>query len=285
MQIEFLGTGGATVIPRPGCTCRVCAQARVEGVPYSRTGPSVFLHGIDVLIDTPAESALQLARARVEHVRAAFYTHWHPDHTMGRRVWEMNIDWRRWPPQPQTTDVYVPAPVAEDFRRRLGIWEHLTYLAEELGLIRLTELRDGEAVAIDGATVRPIRLAQGHAYAFLVETASKRVLIAMDELRGWMPPEAVQGVDVAVVPMGVAEFDLLSGERRMAADHIILALKATFEETLDVVRALAAGRVVMHHIEEFNGLSYDDLLEVERQLAEEGMDVTFAYDTLQIDVS
>ena len=24
-------------------------------------------------------------------------THWHPDHVMGRRVWEINHDRRRWP--------------------------------------------------------------------------------------------------------------------------------------------------------------------------------------------
>lgn len=53
MRIEFLGTGGAITTPRPGCACRVCAEARVKGVPYSRTGPSVFIHGPDVLIDTP----------------------------------------------------------------------------------------------------------------------------------------------------------------------------------------------------------------------------------------
>ena len=53
MQVEFLGAGGAITTPRPACTCRVCAEAREKGVPYSRTGPSLFVHGPDVLIDTP----------------------------------------------------------------------------------------------------------------------------------------------------------------------------------------------------------------------------------------
>ena len=38
MQVEILGSGGATAIPRPGCECRVCVEARERGVPYSRTG-------------------------------------------------------------------------------------------------------------------------------------------------------------------------------------------------------------------------------------------------------
>ena len=53
MRVEVLGSGGATTTPRPGCVCRVCSQARVKGLPYTRTGPSVFVHGPNVLFDTP----------------------------------------------------------------------------------------------------------------------------------------------------------------------------------------------------------------------------------------
>ncbi len=102
MRIEFLGTGGATTTPRPGCQCRVCIEARERGVPYSRSGPAVFVHGPDVLIDTPEEIKDQLNRAGIEHIEAGLYSHWHPDHTMGRRVWEaLNFDGRNWPPSAQ----------------------------------------------------------------------------------------------------------------------------------------------------------------------------------------
>ena len=45
MKIEFLGSGGAITIPQPCCDCAICREARERGVPYSRTGPSVFVHG------------------------------------------------------------------------------------------------------------------------------------------------------------------------------------------------------------------------------------------------
>jgi phosphoribosyl 1,2-cyclic phosphate phosphodiesterase len=38
LTVEFLGSGGAVPTPRPGCECRICAEARLKGVPYSRTG-------------------------------------------------------------------------------------------------------------------------------------------------------------------------------------------------------------------------------------------------------
>ena len=64
MQIEILGSGGAITTPRPGCHCLVCVEARAKGVPYSRTGPSLFVHGLDVLIDTPEEIKEQRTQDR-----------------------------------------------------------------------------------------------------------------------------------------------------------------------------------------------------------------------------
>lgn len=98
MRIEILGSGSAITTPRPGCHCRVCSEARVRGIPYSRSGPSLFVHGPDVLIDTPEESKDQLNRSNISNLNACFFSHWHPDHVMGRRVWEtQNADWRHWP--------------------------------------------------------------------------------------------------------------------------------------------------------------------------------------------
>ena len=116
MRVEILGSGGAVTIPRPGCSCRVCVEAREKGVPYSRSGPSVFVHGPDVLIDTPEESKLQLNRSQVGPIAAGLYSHWHPDHTAGRRVWESrNFDFRSRPRRYETTPLYIPERGWDDF--------------------------------------------------------------------------------------------------------------------------------------------------------------------------
>jgi phosphoribosyl 1,2-cyclic phosphate phosphodiesterase len=281
LQIEFLGTGGAITAPRPGCDCRVCGEAREKGVPYSRTGPCVFVHGPDVLIDTPEEIKLQLNRSRVEGIAACFYSHWHPDHTMGRRVWEMNRDWRRWPRRDRRTDIYLPQRVAHDFRERLGIWEHLSFFAER-NLVRIIELDEGEAVELGGFRIVPVPLAEDYVYAFLFEGAGKRALVVADEIKGWIPPPEVLGADVAVVPMGVVEFDPFTGARRIAEDHPVLGVEATFRQTLEIVRKLEADRVVMTHIEEPDGLTYDDLKRIENESGDSN--IAFAYDTLLVEV-
>jgi phosphoribosyl 1,2-cyclic phosphate phosphodiesterase len=284
MQIEFLGSGGAITTPRPNCTCPVCVEARARGVPYSRSGPSVFVHGPDVLIDTPEEIKAQLNRSRVTHIAACFYSHWHPDHVMGRRVWETrNADWRAFPPTHETTDIYLPQQVAADFHHRLGSWEHFEHMAQK-GYVRLIPLQDGDTVTLGHTRIFPFRVAQDYVYAFLFEENGRRVLIAPDELFAWVPPDFAKGVDLAVIPMGIPKFHPLTGARQAPDDHPVFTSEATFTQTLDIVRQLDARRVIMTHLEEPDGLSYDDYGRLEARLRADGFDIAFAYDTLLVEV-
>jgi phosphoribosyl 1,2-cyclic phosphate phosphodiesterase len=283
VRVEILGSGGAVTTPRPGCLCCVCAEARERGIPYSRTGPSIFVHGPDLLFDTPEESKEQLNRSRIGRIAACFYSHWHPDHVMGRRVWETrNHDFRGWPPEAkrsETTDVYLPAQVAADFRVRLAGWEHLSFL-EEQGSVRVHVLADGDEVELGGTRVRPFPLAEEYVYAFLLDDGRNRVLLAMDELNGWTPPPELGPLDLAVVPIGVFEHHPLTGERLLHPEHPILRLEATFAETVEIVRALDARRVVLSHVEEM-GVGHDVLVRVaERLRVEQGLPVEIAHDTL-----
>ena len=285
MKVEILGSAGALATPRAGCACRVCVEARELGVPYARSGPSAFVHGPDVLVDTPEEINGQLNRSGVARIAAAFYSHWHPDHVMGRRVWEtLYADFRHWPRRARgRTTVYLPQQVAADARTYLGLWDHLAFMAEH-GWIELVELADDEAVEVGDTVVRPFRLAEAYVYGFLFERNGRRLLLAPDELNGWQPPTEARGVDLAVIPMGICELDPMTGARRIPAEHPILRLEATFVETLAIVDALDAGRVVLSHVEEIDGMSFDDLLTLEAKLQEEGRNVTFAYDTLRVAV-
>ncbi len=285
MRVEILGSGGAITTPRPGCRCRICVEAREKGIPYSRSGPSVFVHGPDVLIDTPEEIKDQLNRAGIEHIAAVFYSHWHPDHTMGRRVFETrNHDFRGWPPNPQCTEIYLPPRVAKDFQERLGLQEHFEFMARH-GTVRLHAWPDGEWLRLNGWRARHFALAADYVYAFLFQRDETRVLIAMDELIGWSPPDWLRGVDLALLPAGIFEVNPLTGERLFPREHPILKSEATFVQTLAIIEALAPRRVVLSHIEEPDGVSYDDLCELESRLrAERGWDLRFAFDGMIVDV-
>lgn len=284
LSIEFLGTAGAIRTPRPGCMCKLCVGARTHGIPWERTGPSVFVHGPDVLIDTPEESALQVDRAGIDHIAAGFYSHWHPDHTAGRRMYETrNWDWRTWPPNHECTPIYLPPQVAADFEVQLGLAENLRYL-QNAGVVEVRPF--DRPIELSGWSISVHPVAEAYVYAFLFEEieGGRRILIAMDELYGWTPPDEWRGVDVAVLPTGVFEFDPLTGERRIPLEHPVLQSEATFTDTLAMADALAPGRLIFAHIEEPEGNSPDDLSQVAQKLrAQRGWDVTFAYDTLVVD--
>ncbi|RME53537.1 MAG: hypothetical protein D6790_17580 [Caldilineae bacterium] len=288
--LEFLGTSGAIRTPRPGCPCRLCRQARRVGIPWERTGPSVFVHGPDVLIDTPEESALQVDRAGIGHIAAGLYSHWHPDHTAGRRMWETrNWDFRRWPPQHICTPIYLPPNVARDFKIFMGLEENFRYL-EDKGIVQVHVME--EPLELGGWRITARQVAEEYVYAFLFEEiefdatdAPRRVLIAMDELVGWSPPDDLVGVDLAVLPTGVFEFHPFTGQRRIPQEHPVLTFEATFRQTLQMVEKLQPKQLIFAHIEECDGNSPEELLLLADQLRRErGWNVTFAYDTLVVEL-
>ncbi|GIV77422.1 MBL fold metallo-hydrolase [Litorilinea aerophila] len=285
LALEFLGTGGAFRTPRPGCQCALCQGAREHGIPWERTGPSLFVHGPDVLIDTPEESCLQVDRSRIRHIAAGFYSHWHPDHTAGRRMYETrNWDALRWPPQNTCTPIYLPPQVAADFETYLGLAENFRYL-ESRGLVKVHPF-DGP-LTLGGWQVTAFPLAESYVYAFLFQELDghRRVLIAMDELLGWTPPPALAGVELAVLPAGVFEFHPLTGRRLIPADHPVLQTEATFRQTLAMVEQLRPQRLIFAHLEEPFGLTPPELERLAEDLGRQrGWDVTFAYDTLMVEL-
>jgi phosphoribosyl 1,2-cyclic phosphate phosphodiesterase len=283
MKIEFLGTAGALSTPRAGCFCDICVEARAKGIPYSRTGPGVYIHDLNLLIDTSEQIDYQLNRAGIAHVDACFYSHWHPDHTAGRRIWEMNIDWRHWPRHNNPTDIYLPAQVAVDFGQRLGLEENLAYMQSQ-GAINLHRLAEGETVTLKGYRIKPFPVAETYVYAFLFEGEGKRVLIAPDELVGWQPPAFVQGVDLVILPMGIVEFNVWTGERRISETHPVLKTEATFRQTLDMLRRMQPKQAIMTHLEEADDLNYDDYVRLEVKMQAEGFPLRFAYDTMVVEV-
>jgi phosphoribosyl 1,2-cyclic phosphate phosphodiesterase len=260
LKVEILGSGGAVTIPRPGCSCRVCVEARALGAPYARSGPSVFVHGPDVLIDTPEESKLQLNRSQVGRVAAGLYSHWHPDHTAGRRVWESrNFDFRSWPPRYETTPLYIPERVWADFEANYGLADQFRFL-ERQGTVALKRLADDEAVTLGGFTITPVPLEAENAFAFLFEGEDRRALVAMDETHGWTPA-ALGPLDLAVLPIGVFEHHPFSGARMIPEEFCKLPVRKTrYQQALEQVRALAPRRAVLSHIEEMDGVSHDELV-------------------------
>ena len=220
----------------------------------------MFVHGPDALIDTPEESKLQLNRSQVGAIAAGLYSHWHPDHTAGRRVWESrNFDFRSWPRRYETTPLYIPERVWADFEAYYGLADQFRFM-EEQGTVAVVQVTGNEPFRVGEFMITAVPLAAENAHAFLFEGEGRRVLIAMDETHGWSPPE-LGPLDLAVLPIGVFEHHPYTGERLIPEEFCKPPVKkARYGQALELVRTLAPRRAVLSHVEEMDKLSHDELL-------------------------
>jgi len=286
MRLEVLGSGGAVTTPKPFCQCETCSAARAGGTVDSRLGPSVFIHGPDILIDTPEEIFVQLNRSQVQQVSACIYSHWHPDHTAGKRVFEMNKDWAGYPPQNKITKVILTERVAETFSTFLGLKSHFDFLVEE-ELVDLTVVGNSEAFAIRDYSVEPIRLDQEYSFAFCISGVGKRVLIVMDELKSWIPSEVVRNTafDLVYLPIGIVDVNPVTGKRNIHPKHSILDTEQTIAETLEYLKVLDGKKFILSHVEEPDGVGFDMGHLIGNYCSSvTGKNVVVAYDTYQCEI-
>ncbi len=278
LELLFLGTGGADTTPRVGCLCRVCQEARRRRGRYVRNGPSLFLTGPSLLFDTPEDITKSLERENIHRVRRIIYTHWHPDHTMGRRVVEgLNLNVLRLEAR-RVTDVWLPTWVREDFRKRLALSDNLQFF-ERMGIVKVHEIAQGEPLHVDGVRVRAFRMAQPGLTSFLLEQGKRRVVLAVDDTKDWRPGDELLEPDLLVLEAGWFERDP-RGKVLVPKNHWIRGSEASFEETLSLVERIRPARTILTHIEELNGRSYSDYVRLERDYRDQRLQ--FAYDGLHV---
>ncbi len=278
MELVFLGTAGAETTPKVGCLCPVCQEARQKGGRFVRNGPSLLLTGASVLFDTPEDVDKSLEREGIHQVRHLVYTHWHPDHTAGRRVLEqLNMDWLN-PKARRITHVWLPTWVREDFRKRHGLEDNLEYF-ERAGIARIHEVGEGERFHLDGLSVRPYRMAQPGLTAYILERESRRLVFALDDTKDWKPGTEFLEPDLLVLETGWFERDP-QGQVIVPPGHTIRNEEASFEETLGIIERINPRKAALIHIEQLWARSYEDYLELEKK--HKSYRLQFGYDGLRI---
>src|SRR5438445_2086973 len=278
MELVFLGTAGAETTPKVGCLCPVCQEARQKGGRFVRNGPSLLLTGVRFLFDTQEDVYQSLEREGIHEVRHLVYTHWHPDHTAGRRVLEqLNMDWLN-PKARRITHVWLPTWVRDDFRKRHGLEDNLEYF-ERAGIARIHEVGEGERFQLDGLSVRPYRMAQPGLTAYILERESRRLVFALDDTKDWKPGTEFLEPDLLVLETGWFERDP-QGQIIVPPGHTIRNEEASFEETMRIVEQINPRTAILTHVDQLWARSYEDYLELEKK--HHGHKLQFAYDGLRI---
>lgn len=287
MNFIVLGSGGCTVTPRPCCTCPVCEEAREEGIPYARTGTSLFLEDSNVLFDTPEEVIQQLNRESISNVDYIFYTHWHPDHTMGMRVVEqLNMHFLALYvagklPSKKVTVCALPEVMSDlkDIKNKHG--SYLDYY-ERTGLVSLVTLEKGTPFRIGDVTITPVPVENPGflSTVFVIESGGKRVGYAPCDTKP-LPVDALKELDVLIIGGILPEGELKDGYMIPERNELRKEL-FTLDELLEIIAELKVKKTICVHIEEEFGRSFDDYSKIEDEYKK--YTIEFAFDGMRIEV-
>ncbi|PIU88627.1 hypothetical protein COS64_03260 [archaeon CG06_land_8_20_14_3_00_37_11] len=245
----ILGSGGAQSIPKPFCNCKNCSKARIKKIPYSRTGPSFYLEE-GILFDTPEEIRLQIEKNKISKLNHVFYTHWHPDHTYGVRIFE-HIKGSY--PTVQKIEnevedkikVYIPENDLNTFKEQLS---KLWYF-EQKGFIEIILFKDRVPIKINNIIITPIDFQRIDRvrYGFLINKTNKKILYAPCSIFGMKIDEYFNDLDFLIMELGwignTKEIrDTFLDKNSFWQTHI------SFEENIELIERLKPKISILTHI-------------------------------------
>lgn len=274
MKLSLLGSGGVNPMPRATCFCKVCQEARLKGIPYARTGPSLFLKDANLLFDTPEEIRQQLNREKITRVKSIILTHWHPDHTHGLRV----VEQLNWNFDAQKT--YFPPINVYISKKQLALFKKMTCgsfldFYERKKMIKIIELKDKKPIKISNITIIPNIIKATDGFYFLIEQKGKKVVYAPCEYHFFKPNPKIKEIEAFIVHNLFWENKNISPRKNNPADE------DSFEEMLGHAKTFGAKKIILTHIEESFGLGHDDLNKKMKHYYPED-NIIAGYDGLQI---
>jgi phosphoribosyl 1,2-cyclic phosphate phosphodiesterase len=282
MEITILGSGGCTVIPKPLCECHICREAREKGVPYARSGPAIFIHDENLLIDTPAEICRQLNQNGIERLRYLMFSHLDPDHVEGIRVVEqIALDFRDWRAyENKRIKILLPEPLDRDIFRLKSFYGSLLNFYQTQGYVKCIPFKHQikiEEMEIVGV---PVDRGKQTVFIYIVTKAGRKLIYAPCDIKPFPENRSeVQNADLLIIQPGIFETGLKHGFI-YPKDHISRTTLYTFEQTLALAKRIKAQQVLFVHLEEYWNRGYDDYSALERAYE----DIRFAHDGMRINL-
>jgi phosphoribosyl 1,2-cyclic phosphate phosphodiesterase len=282
MKFIITGSGGCVSIPRALCQCKVCVEAREKGTPYARSGCSLYLEDASLLIDTPEDINRALNNANIASLDYICYSHWDPDHTLGMRIIEqLRLQWLDFYEniKPKSKiNICASDGVMNDIngiRNRHGSF--LDYY-EYMGLIN-RQVVDG-VLKINNISITFLKVPTEKAVTvFVFESNGKKVVYAPCDCKNFPEDEIIANSDLLIIGNTFIG-DILKNGKKVYPEHILRKELHSMEEIIEIKNKFNIKGVIVTHIEEDWGKSFDEYKELEKNYE----NITFAYDGMRIEI-
>ncbi|WP_017415382.1 MBL fold metallo-hydrolase [Clostridium tunisiense] len=280
MKFIILGSGGCVALPKPLCQCDICKEAREKGKPYSRFGCSLYLEDLNLMVDTPEDIVHAINYSNVKQIDTVLFSHIDPDHTLGMRIFEqLRIDWLEISEGRECTNpikVLAMNHVMEDINT-IGFkyGSFLDYYEKARNLIK-------RQVVEESITIKDIKIAfikATSATVFVFEQNGNKVIYAPCDVTPFPEHSIFENADVMIIGDTVIG-ETLKGGFILKKDNLLREELFTMEEIEELKHKYSIKEVIMTHLGEDWGKSYDDYLKLEKQYE----NIKFAYDGMKIEI-
>ena len=280
MKFEIIGSGGCVALPKPLCNCRICKEAREKGKPYLRRGCALFLHDIELLIDTPEDITISLNESEIKSISNVMYSHLDPDHTLGFRVFEqLRLNWLEVFDAIECSNpinVYVMPHVMRDLQEiKSKYGSFFDYYETTRNLIKRYDIeRD---IEIDNVTITLLQI--GYSTVFVFENDNRKVVYAPCDVKPFVKDDILQNADVLIVGDTFIG-EILKDGYKLPINSKLRDELYSIDEVYEIKKKYNIKSLFITHIEEDWGKSYDDLIKIQGNYE----NLFFAYDGMIIEI-
>lgn len=279
MKLKIIGSGGCVSIPRPLCQCKVCTEAREKGFPYARCGCSLYVEDVNLLIDTPEDITYAFNNADIKNVDYIFYSHIDPDHTMGMRVIEqLRLDWLAKSVGLTCKNPIIVASlpsIIKDLKYQGTKYGSALEYYESMNLINIQAFAslDRSSIHIELVPVDET----GSVTIFVFTEGSHKVIYAPCDVKPFPENDIFMDTDCLIIGNTIVG-DILKDGFVLETDNPLRDELFVMDEIIALKNKYLIKRVIITHLEEDWGKSYDDYVNLQKQF--DGIE--FAYDGLEI---
>ncbi len=279
MKIKIIGSGGCVSTPKPLCQCKVCTEARKKGFPYARCGCSLYIEDVNLLIDTPEDISYALNNANVKEIDYILYSHIDPDHTMGMRVIEqLRLDWLA-----NSVGVKCCNPITvaslptiiNDLKLQGTKYGSALDYYESMNLIKIQTFSSLNMNSIHIDLV-PVDESE-NVTIFVFTENSHKVIYAPCDVKPFPENDIFLDADCLIIGNTIVA-DVLKDGFLLEKDNPLREELFVMDEIVKLKNKYQIKRVIITHLEEDWGKSYDDYLMMQNKL--DGIE--FAYDGLEL---